>query len=269
VLTTRLPTSELPENPLQREDWVPLEWRGALRDVLMQLRGELAGLRATSGGARPARKATERTAIQLATRISAPWRGRLGVELAILATDDRPPGGVGLRNLERPTIVVSEEFVSTPEAERSYRLAYAAAALATGLGPLVDDHPLPLIDLVDALLGLSRPRHIARSEDAQNLADQFAARGLTATKLDGDLRRALARELDHWRSGPAKLERVVHRACMLIGTRLSGQVDGALMAMARDRGLGATQTGRPMDPAVLETTDAAWLLRALGVFGGE
>ncbi len=274
TLTTRLPASELPENPLQREDWVPLEWRGALRDVLFQLRSDLAGLRATNGGARPARKASERTAIQLATRISAAWRGKLGmlgVEIAILATDDRPPGGVGLRNLERPTIVVSEEFITTPEAERAYRLAYAAAALATGLGPLVDDHPLPLIDLVDALLGLSRPRHIARSEDAQNLADQFAARGLTATKLDGDLRRALARELDHWRSGPAKLERVVHRACMLIGTRLSGQVDGALMAMARDRGLASADkpTGRPIDPVVLETTDAAWLLRALGVFGGE
>jgi tetratricopeptide (TPR) repeat protein len=269
VLTTRLPTTELPENPLQREDWIPLEWRGALRDVLMHLRSDLAGLRSTTGGARQPRKATERTAIQLATRISAPWRAKLGVDIVILATDDRPPGGVGLRNLDKPTIVVSEDFVSTPEAERAYRLAYAAAALATGLGALVDDHPLPLIDLVDALLGLSRPRHIARSEDAQNLADQFAARGLTATKLDGDLRRALARELDHWRSGPAKLERVVHRACMLIGTRLSGQVDGALMAMARDRGLGSTQTGRPMDPAVLETTDAAWLLRALGVFGGE
>jgi tetratricopeptide (TPR) repeat protein len=269
VLTTRLPVGELPENPLQREDWVPLEWRGALRDVLMQLRGDLAGLRASTGGARAPRKATERTAIQLATRISGAWRGRLGVDIAILATDDRPPGGVGLRNLERPTIVVSEDFVNTPEAERAYRLAYAAAALATGLGPLVDDHPLPLIDLVDALLGLSRPRHVARGEEAQNLADQFAARGLTATKLDGDLRRALARELDHWRSGPAKLERVVHRACMLIGTRLSGQVDGALMAMARDRGLTATQGGRGVDPAVLETTDAAWLLRALGVFGGE
>ncbi len=269
VLTTRLPPGELPDNPLQRDDWVPLEWRGALREVLIQLRSELAGLRATSGTARAPRKASERTAIQLATKISVPWRTKLGVEITILATDDRPPGGVGLRNLERPTIVVSEDFANTPEAERAYRLAYAAAALATGLGPLVDDHPLPLIDLVDALLGLSRPRHIARGEEAQNLADQFAARGLTATKLDGDLRRALARELDHWRSGPAKLERVVHRACMLIGARLSGQVDGALMAMARDRGLPAAPPGRAMDPASLDSTDAAWLLRALGVFGGE
>lgn len=269
VLTTRLPAIDLPDNPLQREDWVPLEWRGALREVLLRLRGELAGLRAASGGARQARKATERTAIQLAQRIVAPWRDKLGVDLVIMATDDRPVGGVGLRNLERPTIVVSEDYVSTPEAERAYRTAYCAAALATGLGALVDDHPLPLVDLVDALLGLSRPRHVARSEDAQNLADQFAARGLTATKLDGDLRRALARELEHWRAGPQRLERVVHRACMLIAARLSGQVDGALMAMARDRGLGASQAGRPMDPAVLETTDAAWLLRTLGVFGGE
>ena len=56
---------------------------------------------------------------------------------------------------------------------------------------------------------------------------------------------------------------------MLIGARLSGQVDGALMAMARDRGLPAAPPGRAMDPALLDSTDAAWLLRALGVFGGE
>jgi hypothetical protein len=42
--------------------------------------------------------------------------------------------------------------------------------------------------------------------------------------------------------GPAKLERVVP---------------------------GLLQTGRPMDSAVLETTDAAWPAAALGVFRGE
>jgi hypothetical protein len=38
--------------------------------------------------------------------------------------------------------------------------------------------------------------------------------------------------------------------------------------MARDRGL-LTEIGKPGDPAILESTDAAWLMRALGVFGGH
>jgi hypothetical protein len=54
---------------------------------------------------------------------------------------------------------------------------------------------------------------------------------------------------------------------MLMATRLSGHVDGALAATARDRGL-IDEAGRPVDPAVLETSNAAWLLRALGVLGG-
>ncbi|PRQ02077.1 hypothetical protein ENSA7_55840 [Enhygromyxa salina] len=38
--------------------------------------------------------------------------------------------------------------------------------------------------------------------------------------------------------------------------------------MARERGL-MTEAGRPGNPAVLETADAAWLLRALGIFGSQ
>ena len=51
-------------------------------------------------------------------------------------------------------------------------------------------------------------------------------------KLDADLRRSLARELDHWRSAPAKLEQVMRRSCMLIAARLSDPADLAVRPAA-------------------------------------
>jgi hypothetical protein len=289
-----LPQAELPKIPTLEDGWVPLEWRGALREVLVQLREPLAGIRGDFvGSARPARTPKERLAVRHADRIVNPWRAGLGVDLAIAVTEHHQPGereattpanrkpstggphgretlpaGIGLRNLAKPTIVVSEKLVDVPEAERKYRLAYVAAALATGMAIVFDDDPLGVPDLLDALTSLVKPRHEPTTDAARGLVDTLSARGLTASKLDADLRRALARELDHWRSAPAKLELVMHRSCMLLAARLSGSVDGALIAMARDRGL-LTEIGKPGDPAILESTDAAWLMRALGVFGGH
>jgi hypothetical protein len=267
-LTTRLPQAEIPRAPTQEDSWVPLEWRGALREVMMQLREPLSGIRGATGSTRPPRTPKERLAVRHADRIVNPWRPALGVELAILVTERKLPAGIGLRNLSKPTLVVNEQLVDVPEAERRYRLAYMSAALATGMAVVFDDDPMGVPDLLDALTSLVKPRHEPTTDAARGLVDTLASRGLTASKLDADLRRSLARELDHWRSAPAKLERVLHRACMLIATRLSGSVDGALIAMARDRGL-LTEVGKPGDPAVLETADAAWLMRALGIFGGH
>jgi tetratricopeptide (TPR) repeat protein len=268
VLTTRLPAGELPRTPIHEESWIPLEWRGALREVMLQLRDPLAGVRGKSGSSRPGRTPKERLAVQHAAQAVSVWRGALGVEFSIAVTEQPLVAGIGVRNLAKPTIVVNEGFVDVPEVERRYRLAYAAAALATGLALVLDDDPIGVPDLLDALMCLVKPRHEPTTDAARGLVDTLAARGLTASKLDADLRRSLARELDHWRSAPAKLERIMHRACMLIAARLSGHVDGALAAMARDRGLLA-EAGKPVDPAVLETSNAAWLLRALGVFGGH
>ncbi|HVH97495.1 MAG TPA: tetratricopeptide repeat protein [Enhygromyxa sp.] len=268
VLTTRLPASELPRTPIHEDSWIPLEWRGALREVMLELRDPLAGIRGKSGSSRPGRTPKERLAVQHATQAVSTWRGALGVDFNIAVTEQPLVAGIGDRNLAKPTIVVNEGFVDVPEVERRYRLAYAAAALATGLALALDDDPIGVPDLLDALLCLVKPRHEPTTDAARHLVDTLAARGLTASKLDADLRRSLARELDHWRNAPAKLERIMHRACMLIATRLSGHVDGALAAMARDRGL-LTEVGKPVDPAVLETSNAAWLLRALGVFGGH
>src|SRR5690606_17693977 len=206
--------------------------------------------------------------IRHADRIVNPWRAALGVELAIAMTEQNLPGGVGLRNLAKPTIVVTEKLVHVPEAERTYRLAFVSLPIATGIASAFAPEPPAVPDLIDSLTALAKPRHEPATDSARALIDTLAARGLTASKLDADLRRSLARELDHWRSAPAKLERVMHRACMLIGARLSGNVDGALIAIARDRGM-LTDVSRPGDPAILESTDAAWLMRALGVFGGH
>ncbi|HLT34819.1 MAG TPA: hypothetical protein VK034_01005, partial [Enhygromyxa sp.] len=268
VLTTRLPPGELPRKPIHEDGWIPLEWRGALREVMLQLRDPLAGVRGKSGSSRPGRTPKERLAVQHAAQAVGAWRNALGIDFNIAVTEQPLVAGIGVRNLAKPTIVVNEGFVDVPEVERRYRLAYAAAALATGLALVLDDDPIGVPDLLDALLCLVKPRHEPTTDAARGLVDTLAARGLTASKLDADLRRSLARELDHWRSAPAKLERIMHRACMLIATRLSGHVDGSLAAMARDRGLLA-EAGKPVDPAVLETSNAAWLLRALGVFGGH
>jgi hypothetical protein len=235
---------------------------------MLQLREPLAGVRGKSGSSRPGRTPKERLAVQHAAQAVSVWRGALGVEFSIAVTEQPLVAGIGVRNLAKPTIVVNEGFVDVPEVERRYRLAYAAAALATGLALVLDDDPIGVPDLLDALMCMVKPRHEPTTDAARGLVDTLAARGLTASKLDADLRRSLARELDHWRSAPAKLERIMHRACMLIAARLSGHVDGALAAMARDRGLLA-EVGKPVDPAVLETSNAAWLLRALGVFGGH
>src|SRR5690606_39064734 len=109
-------------------------------------------------------------------------------------------------------IIVNEGVVDVPEVERKYRFAYAAAALATGLALALDDDPIGVPDLLDALTSLVKPRHEPTTDIARGLVDTLSARGLTASKLDADLRRSLARELDHWRSAPEKLERVMHRA---------------------------------------------------------
>lgn len=60
----------------------------------------------------------------------------------------------------------------------------------------------------------------------------------------------------------ANLERL-DRARMLWACRVSGQLDGALLGLAHDKGL--VQAGRPDPRATLRHADALWLLRALRV----
>nr|WP_232296531.1 serine/threonine-protein kinase [Plesiocystis pacifica] len=266
VLTTRLPALSLPRDPIETEGWIPLEWRGALREVFIQLRDQLAGVRAHKGSARPPRTPKEHLAVRHADSIVDPWRSSLGVELAIAVTEAELPAGISLRNLSKPTIIVNEALVDTQEAERRFRLAYCAAALATGVAVLFDDEPLELSDVIDAFTTLTAASHQPSSDAARGLVVTLASRGVTAFRLDARLRSSLARELDHWHTASKELQQVIHRSCLLIATGLSGTVDGALTSIARDRGL-ITGVGRPGNPTVLETSDAAWLLRALGIYG--
>ncbi|MCA9684140.1 MAG: hypothetical protein KC457_18215, partial [Myxococcales bacterium] len=119
----------------------------------------------------------ERLAVQHAGRLVGPWRTAMKIDFAIAVTEDPLVGGVGLRNLSRPTLVVDESFVDVAEPERRYRLAFAAAALATGLGVIYDSGNLTLPDLLDALMALAKPRHEPATDTARALVDTLAARG--------------------------------------------------------------------------------------------
>jgi tetratricopeptide (TPR) repeat protein len=270
-LVERLPDVELPDDPLREESWVPLEHRSALRELLIQLRTFTAGVRGPGGTVAAPGNAIERAALNAAARPAARWRERLGFLIPLRLTQDPLTGGCGVRNEADPTIVVNEEFASTPPAERTHRLAQAVADIATGTAMLVDTHPMPLAGLLDALAQLAIPGHEPRSRGAQVIADTFAARGLRAGKLPTDLRARLAKELEHWLQQPGALSQlsiIIRRSSLLFAVRLSGHLDGALLAMARDRDLldeGDVLDGR----RVLETEDAQWLLRTLGIFGGD
>ena len=269
-LAERLPEVMLPDNPLAEESWIPREYRGALREILIQLRDYTAGLRGHGGTVAAPTNAIERAALNAAARPAARWRDRFGFLIPLRFTQDQLPGGCGVRNEAEPTIVVSEEFASAPTSERNFRLAEAAGNIAMGTAILTDTHPLPLAGLLDALAQIADPSHEARSRGAKVISDAFAARGLRAAQLSPELRNALGSELEHWLKQPgalAQLGIIVKRAGMLLAVRLSGHLDGALLAMARERGIlreGDVLDGR----AVLETEDAQWLLRILGVQAG-
>jgi tetratricopeptide (TPR) repeat protein len=270
-LAERLPEVDLPADPLRDPSWVPREYRGALREILIHLRNYMAGLRGQGGTVAAPSNAIERAALNAAARPSTRWRDRLGFMIPLRFTHDELPGGCGVRNEAEPTVVLNEEFASAPTPERNYRLAEATANIVMGTAVLTDTHPLPLAGLIDALAQLANPNHVPRSRGAQTIADTLTARGLRAAQVPPELRTALASELEHWLTQPgalAQLSVIIKRAAMLMAVRLSGHLDGALLAMARERQMLTEDDvldGRP----VLETEDAQWLLRTLGVVGGE
>ena len=94
----------------------------------------------------------------------------------------------------------------------------------------------------------------------------LASAGMTGAKLPAPLREALTRELGHWFNKSAQLEHVIRRSRLLLASYLCGRLDGALMAMARDRGL-IVEGDVPDATTVLDTDDARWLLLSMGVFG--
>lgn len=267
ALVSRLPEAPLPDNPLHDLDWVPLSWRGVLREVLIQLRGFLAGVRGPAGSTRAPQNAIERATVQTAGRVVTRWRDPLGITVPIRFSSDRMHAGIGLHNEIEPLVVVNESFITLGESEQAVRLALSAGAIASGLAIVADVDPLHLDDLLDALRKLTLADHVPESRPARHIADALAARGLRAGQLGADLRTTLGRELEHWLDGPGAVEQlvvIIRRALLALATRLSGRLDGALFTLARDQNL-LDATDVPDVEAVLQSEDARWLLRTLNV----
>jgi hypothetical protein len=175
--------------------------------------------------------------------------------------------GVGVRNSAEPAIVLGSAVAGAELAELRFRLARATAIIAMGLAVVEEGSERTLEDVLDALERLADPVHEPTRPGAA-IADRLfapAAHELLANPLD---REALAELIAHRRSTPdgiAKLGVELHRAALLFATRLSGQLDGALLTLAHDQGL-ADQQGRPDPVGTLRSEDVHWLLRNLGLY---
>ncbi len=269
LLATRLAEPELSADPLHEEDWVPLAWRGSLREALITLRDYHAGIRGRGGETVAPEGSLERAAMHAATGLVARLRSRIGLQVVLAFTREPLYAGIGLRNRVDPTLVVDASFLSVPEAEREFRVALALMAMASGLGMLTDTHPVAPAEVLGALSMLARPNVPVASEGARVIADALASRGLRPAMLPAALRQGLARELEHWLDRPQALEHwvaLVRRGLLLAGARLSGRLDGALLAIARDHDL-LDADGRVEVAAVLASDDARWLLSQLGLRG--
>ena len=120
--------------------------------------------------------------------------------------------------------------------------------------------------LLDALGQLANPAHQPTGAQALALSDELAVREARSIGLNAAQRTGLVDELAHWLTipdGPDRLRVVLHRARLLLATRLGSQLDGALLTIARDHGL--VHEGRVDAAATLRLDDVTWLLRALSL----
>jgi len=266
-LIRRLPIPDLPIDLLRESGWIPLEWRSSLREVIIQLRTRIAGIRPPTPVAYTVPEtAAERAAIQSAGRTTARWREAMGMTIPIRMTRDPLSRGIGVRNEPEPLILISGEFILLPEPERSFRLALAATTVASGLALLEDSYPGVIGDLVDALDVITTPRRTPASDGSAAILEGLANAGFNAAQLKPELRSGLINELEHWRHNIDQLDHVIRRARLLLATYVSGRLDGALLALARDGGV-LRDDPLPDGTPVLDTEDARWLLLSVGVLG--
>lgn len=269
ALAARLPSGWLGDTDLHAVSTAPMEGKSVLREVLAALRDHLTGLGTKSAPVPASAKARPPewwpARVELCETIVEPWRAILGVDLPIAWTEDPVPGGVAVRNDRPPRIVLGRACATASLPELTFRLASATAGVALGLVVLETGEVDPGV-LLDALGQLANPAHQPTGEQALALADELAVRearniGLTATQRAG-----LLDELAHWLTTPGglvRLQAVLHRSRLLLATRLGSQLDGALLAIARDHGL--VDEGRVDAAAALRVDDATWLLRALSL----
>ncbi|MEX1367403.1 MAG: tetratricopeptide repeat protein, partial [Nannocystaceae bacterium] len=268
-LVARLPPARPPGLDLHLLSTAPMQSRSILREVLSGLRDHLAGL-STQGSpvpAAPHQRAPNWWAdrMELAETIVEPWRAMLGVDVPLAWSDQEIPGGVAARNDRPPRLVLGRLCATLERPELSFRLAYGTATVALGV-VVLHSGALPASALLDALVQLANPGHQPTGPAAQALADVLAARDAHNIGLSAGQRAALMDELAHWLTiddGLARLRTHVHHASLLLATRLSSHLDGALQAIARDHGLVAD--GRIDTAATMRLEDTAWLLRALSL----
>ncbi len=265
-----LPALAVPADVLANDREPALESREALRAVLRRMASETAGIRAHGEPPVEASTPEEHEALALAEAQLGPLRAAIGLPLPLLLGRGGPDGGVSVRNEAPPAIVVSAAIALLPPAERRFRLALAAAMIASGLAVVTDPQGASLPELLAALLHLADETCPARLPGAQTIVRACAARGFTRERLPAGLREALAREVSRWQQNRGSLIRLAHllrRDNLRVATRLSGSLDGALRTLGRDARLlppGVLDERSAMQ--VLASEDAQWLLRSLGVF---
>ena len=266
ALADRLPLPMPPED-IDAAAVGPLERPSVLRVLLTRLRGSLAGVPEHSALLEPPPNETIHTRLRLADTILEPWRRHLGLRLPIAWSRTPFPGNVGVRNAHQPTVVLGPGAERTSLPELRFRLAAATGVIGMGLAIVFDPAGHDLGDVLDAVGQLANPGHEPTGMAAQYIADTLASAGHTAASLDQVQRARLVEELAHWLTAPAGIAQLhgeLRRARILFATRLSGQLDGALQALAYDMGL--TIDGKPDAVGTLRTEEATWLLRALGLY---
>ncbi|MCH9686171.1 MAG: hypothetical protein K0V04_32360 [Deltaproteobacteria bacterium] len=269
ALVARLPRARMDDPDLHRASTAPMEGRTALREVLVALRDHLSGLGQQGAPTLAPPHARSpgwwHTRMELAETIVEPWRALLGVDLPLAWTEDPVEGGVAVRNDRPPRLVLGRVSATLSVPELTFRLGYATATVALGMAALAGPG-LDLAVLLDALGQLGNPGHQPTGQQAQALADVLAAREARMIGLSAGRRTGLVDELAHWLTTEGGLERLhstLHRARLLLGTRLCGQLGGTLQAIARDHGL--VRDGRIETTTALQLPDAMWLLRALSL----
>lgn len=269
ALVARLPAGWIGDTDLHQVSTAPMEGRSVLREVLASLRDHLTGI-ATASAPLPAPSQAQApewwpARMELAETIVEPWRAILGLDLPLGWTDDPLPSGVAVRNDRPPRVVLSRACATMSLPELTHRLALATAGVALGL-VVLETGEVDMGVLLDALGQLANPAHQPTGGEAQALADLLAAREARNIGLTNAARAGLLDELAHWLTTPGGLPRLriaLRRARLLLATRLGSQLDGALMALARDHGL--LDEGRVDAAAALRVDDATWLLRALSL----
>lgn len=266
ALTDRLPLP-MPPDDIDAAAVGPMERPSVLRVLLTRVRGALAGIPEHSALLEPPPNETIHTRLTLADTIVEPWRRHLGLHLPIAWSRTPFPGNVGVRNAHQPTIVLGPGAERTPLPELRFRLAAATGVVGMGLAIVFDPAGHDLGDVLDAIGQIANPGHEPTGTSAQHIADALASAGHTAAAIEPSQRARLMEELAHWLTAPsgiAQLHSELRRARILFATRLSGQLDGALQALAHDMGL--ARDGKADAVATLRTEEATWLLRALGLY---